>query len=91
MQQTPALDADASRSRLRASLSIIIVRPNEEDTITERSERLTQSAPEAENTVLRGGKDRACEPAGIFAQSHPNAGPVPNKNHCGSLIKFPTQ
>jgi len=87
VQQTPAASADTSR--LKTAISIIIACLNEEDTIVECLERLTQSAPEAEILVLHGGKDRTYELARAFAQSHPNVVPVRNENDRGkgSAIK----
>jgi len=69
--------------------SIIIACLNEEDTIIECLERLTQSAPEAEILVLHGGKDQTHELAQTFAQSHPHVVAVRNENDRGkgSAIK----
>jgi glycosyltransferase involved in cell wall biosynthesis len=80
VQQIPAANADTSRSKM--PFTIIIACLNEEDTIIECLERLTQSAPDAEILVLHGGKDRTYELAGTFAQSHPNVVPIRNKNRC---------
>jgi glycosyltransferase involved in cell wall biosynthesis len=87
VKETPATCGDASR--LKASISIIIACLNEEDTIVECLERLTQSAPEAEILVLHGGKDRTYELARDFAQSHPHVVAVRNENDHGkgSAIK----
>jgi len=87
VQQTPAANADTSRSK--TPFSIIIACLNEEDTIIECLERLTQSAPDAEILVLHGGKDRTYDRAKTFAQSHPNVVPVRNENDRGkgSAIK----
>jgi glycosyltransferase involved in cell wall biosynthesis len=81
VQPTPAACTDTSR--LKTPFSIIIACLNEEDTIVECLERLTQSAPVAEILVLHGGKDRTYELARTFAQSHPNVVAIRNENDRG--------
>lgn len=75
--------------QLKTPISIIIACLNEEDTIIECLERLVQSAPASEILVVHGGKDRTCERAQSFAQSHPNVIAFRNENDCGkgSAIK----
>ncbi|HXE42986.1 MAG TPA: glycosyltransferase family 2 protein [Candidatus Baltobacteraceae bacterium] len=87
MQQIPAVGADSGRPK--TPFSIIVACLNEEDTIIECLERLTQSVPEAEILVMHGGKDRTYELARDFAQSHPNVIAVRNENDRGkgSAIK----
>jgi len=81
MQPTPAACMDTNR--LKTPITIIIACLNEEDTIVECLERLTQSAPAAEILVLHGGKDQTYERARAFAQSHPNVIAVRNENDHG--------
>jgi glycosyltransferase involved in cell wall biosynthesis len=87
MLSKPGTNADIRR--FKAPFSIILACLNEEDTIVECLERLTQSAPEAEILVLHGGKDRTCDLAETFARSHPNVIAIRNENDCGkgSAIK----
>lgn len=87
MQPTPAASTD--NSQLKTPISIIIACLNEEDTIVECLERLSQAAPAAEILVLHGGKDRTYELARTFAQSHPNVVAIRNENDRGkgSAIK----
>jgi len=74
---------------LKTPISIIIACLNEEDTIVECLERLTQAVPEAEILVLHGGKDQTYERARVFAQSHPKVIAIRNENDRGkgSAIK----
>jgi glycosyltransferase involved in cell wall biosynthesis len=85
----PILLAGAKAGQRQTSFSIIIACLNEEDTIVECLERLTQSAPEAEILVLHGGHDRTHERARAFAQSHPQVVSLRNENDRGkgSAIK----
>jgi glycosyltransferase involved in cell wall biosynthesis len=87
VQPTPAASTDTNR--LKTPISIIIACLNEEDTIVECLERLTQAAPEAEILVLHGGKDQTYERARVFAQSHPKIIAIRNENDRGkgSAIK----
>jgi glycosyltransferase involved in cell wall biosynthesis len=80
---------DNGNGLLTTPVSIIISCLNEEDTIVECLERLSQSAPTSEIIVVHGGNDRTCRWAQRFAKLHPNVFAFHNENDRGkgSAIK----